>query len=374
MCRQVIPPSPHAPHAPLAPVAATASLALAMLVAACSDGPTAPTLAARSPVRAEAVAAAAAGAEPACPAFQTRDLGLGVAEDVNDDGWVVGTRRGRAVLWTRDGGPIDLGPGDAHGINDRGTVVGETGGGIFADSRPFVWTPRAGARELPLEPFFQTGVAYAINNDGRIVGAEASRGVDFFGIAVFWRERDQIGHMASSYDLTLPLDVNARGAAAGVTIAGGVAQLPAFWPTLTSPLVELPGLTALPFGEAHGLNDAGQIVGSTAAFDAEHGNVETHAVLWARPSEVRDLGTLGGDFAQAEKINNRGQVVGYSTLPGNNGTHAFLWTRSGGMRDLGTRERAPDSKAHGINQRGEIVGESGGHAVVWSLLARCAAD
>jgi probable HAF family extracellular repeat protein len=49
---------------------------------------------------------------------------------------------------------------------------------------------------------------------------------------------------------------------------------------------------------------------------------------------VKDLGTLGGSFAEAGGISNDGWVEGLSTLPGDNVFHAFRW-RDGVMMDLG---------------------------------------
>jgi probable HAF family extracellular repeat protein len=54
---------------------------------------------------------------------------------------------------------------------------------------------------------------------------------------------------------------------------------------------------------------------------------------------MRDLGTLGGNFSSALDINDRGDVVGVSTVESPQGElHAFIWNEKDGMRDLG----APD--------------------------------
>jgi len=68
---------------------------------------------------------------------------------------------------------------------------------------------------------------------------------------------------------------------------------------------------------------------------------------------VTDLGTLGGTFAQPNTLNNRGQVVGISSLPGDEVAHAFFWDK-GTMVDLGTLG-GPISVGNGINNSGEVV-------------------
>ena len=59
----------------------------------------------------------------------------------------------------------------------------------------------------------------------------------------------------------------------------------------------------------------------------------------------------------AVAINNLGQVVGLSNLPGDITTHAFLWQK-GVMTDLGTLPGDFASFAYGINDKGQIVGQS----------------
>ncbi|MGE0480612.1 MAG: HAF repeat-containing protein [Phycisphaerae bacterium] len=70
--------------------------------------------------------------------------------------------------------------------------------------------------------------------------------------------------------------------------------------------------------------------------------------------EMVDLGTLGGTSAVAFGINNRGEVVGGSTLPGNAAIRGFVW-RDGLYRDVGTLGGA-NSIAYAINQRGLVLG------------------
>ncbi|HEG43965.1 MAG TPA: DUF3466 family protein, partial [Phycisphaerales bacterium] len=70
---------------------------------------------------------------------------------------------------------------------------------------------------------------------------------------------------------------------------------------------------------------------------------------------ITDLGTLGGTYSFAYGINDSGQVVGDSGGSGT-GTHAFLYD-DGVMTDLGTLG-GTTSSAFSINNSGQIVGRS----------------
>src|SRR4051794_146385 len=55
---------------------------------------------------------------------------------------------------------------------------------------------------------------------------------------------------------------------------------------------------------------------------------------------ITDLGTLGGPVSEALGLNNKGQVVGESETgavdaSGKPVFHGFVWDRAHGMRDLG---------------------------------------
>lgn len=123
-------------------------------------------------------------------------------------------------------------------------------------------------------------------------------------------------------------------------------------------------------GVAFFINDNEQVVGmagTCANTVIPPIAASAHAVLWENGA-VTDLGNLGGTAnpaAQAEgvgnaafAINNSGQVVGVSALPGNQKFHAFLWTWETGMKDLGTLPGDLVSAGLGINDRGEVIGNS----------------
>ena len=63
------------------------------------------------------------------------------------------------------------------------------------------------------------------------------------------------------------------------------------------------------FSRGVGINDLGYVVGisNTANDDA------AHATLWKPDGSVIDLDTSGSGYSWAEKINNQGQIVGFTT-------------------------------------------------------------
>jgi probable HAF family extracellular repeat protein len=71
---------------------------------------------------------------------------------------------------------------------------------------------------------------------------------------------------------------------------------------------------------------------------------------------VKDLGTIpGGIYSAARGINDSGQVVGQSNL--GQELHAFLYS-NGHMQDLGTLPGGDFSEANGINDSGQVVGHA----------------
>ena len=151
------------------------------------------------------------------------------------------------------------------------------------------------------------------------------------------------------------------GIVVGAVLMGGCMDQGMTAPRNTSPLkpslsVSGPTLTDLGtlggnFSEANGINAAGQVVGGSLT-SALHG----HAFLWERGKGMQDLGTLGGDFSVAEAINDRAEIVGVSSTSMGL-EHAFIWIRGQAMKDLGTLG-GPSSESNGINDAGAVVGWS----------------
>jgi probable HAF family extracellular repeat protein len=86
------------------------------------------------------------------------------------------------------------------------------------------------------------------------------------------------------------------------------------------------------------------------------GDQSFHPFLWDGQS-IKDLGTLGGNFGNADWLTEAGAVAGWSTTPGDLASHAFLWRR-GTMVDLGVTPGNSCSIAYVINSREQVVGGS----------------
>jgi len=103
------------------------------------------------------------------------------------------------------------------------------------------------------------------------------------------------------------------------------------------------------YSVAHSINDAGQVVGFS-------GNDAGSAFIWDSISGMRYLDGIGDTESEAWCINNSGQVVGcVYGYPG----FTFLWDSTSGVTDLGF------NTAFGINDAGQVVGNSHSHAFLW---------
>jgi probable HAF family extracellular repeat protein len=102
------------------------------------------------------------------------------------------------------------------------------------------------------------------------------------------------------------------------------------------------------------LNDRGEVVGLSTL----KGDIYQHAFLWENDSFHELPNMIGGNNAAAIALNNNGGAAGWASLPGDQAVHASLWTNNS-MTDLGTLGKDPCSLGYSINMRGQVVGISG---------------
>jgi len=301
-----------------------------------------------------------------------------------------------ATLW-RDGVLTDLGvlPGadkssGSGAINARGWVAGQSENGEIdpasglPEVRAVLWTKN---EIIDLGTFGGNwSLATTLNNLGQVVGFASNAIPDAFTVAIFPPSTTQIraflwqkGVLQDLGTLGGPdaaaLYINQHGMVAGISYTDSTPNETTGIPTLHGfiwhngrmvDLGTLGGTFVGPFGPdgsegSFVLNDRGQVIGiSTLAGDQTY-----HPFLWDNGT-MKDLGTLGGDNGTALWLTDTGEVVGQADLPGRQHHHAFLW-RNGVMTDLGTL--GTNSTAVMMNSRGQIVGRSrtpsGLHAFLW---------
>lgn len=290
-----------------------------------------------------------------------------------------------AVKWEKDV-PINLGllPGGCfslpNSINGKGMIVGVGDIGVLDP----IWGPvlradfRYKGQVIDLGTFGgNNSLANDVNSRGQVVGGAENTNPDpwnFGGIVglpsptawhgFVWQDgvlRD-LGTLGGPDSFAIV--INQNGQIAGFSFTNSTANSSTTIPTVDPFLWDRESMTDLgtlggTFGVANALNNRGQVVGQSslaefpgACFTGEPG---CHAFLWER-NVLTDIGTLGGDNSTANWINDAGQVAGISDLT--DGTHhAFVW-KDGNFTDLGTVGGDPCSNTEYINERGQVIGTS----------------
>jgi probable HAF family extracellular repeat protein len=298
-----------------------------------------------------------------------------------------------AALWNQ-GVLTDLGalPGDGNSsasgaINALGWVAGQSENGQIdpasglPETRATLWTPRG------LIDFGTFGgnwsLSVNLNNLGQVVGFASNSIPDPFSMGFFPPSATQVraflwqnGVLQDLGTLGGPdaaaFSVNQHGQVAGFSYTNAIPNDTTGIPTMHAFLWDHGKMTdlgtlggtlsgAITDGVTEIVNDKGQVIGASTLA----GDQTLHAFLWDRGT-LADLGTLGGDNAVPTWLTDNGDVVGAADLLGSQVHHAFLW-RNGVMTDLGTL--GTNSTALMSNSRGQVVGRSltatGLHAFVW---------
>jgi probable HAF family extracellular repeat protein len=273
----------------------------------------------------------------------------------------------------------------ATGINETGQIVGLSENGAID---PLIGLPEVRAVLWKDGHIIDLGTqggnqsaALAVNNRGQIAGLALNAIPDPFSIydllnygsssgtqtrAVLWDEdrgMQDLGTLGGP-DAYAQL-VNERGQVAGWSYTNSFPNtntgLPTFHPFLWEKgkgMQDLGTLGGTVAQAVNGLNERGQVVGATTLA----GDVIFHPFLWDGKKLI-DLGTFGGDSGEANWVNDEGDVVGgagtQSVCPGSGRQtlQGFLW-RDGVMTNLGTTDGLLNSEANFINSRSQIVGHS----------------
>jgi probable HAF family extracellular repeat protein len=271
------------------------------------------------------------------------------------------------ALWVSDNGlvagisengidPLTGGPaleailwGEDGSINDLGTLGGNQSGANFVNNSGQV----AGAAlnaipDLYAGFFFLPGAtqvhAFLWTNSKGMQDLGTLGGTD--SSALFINERGQIAGW--SFTNTTP---NSAMTACGFSVANVPTEDPFIW--MNGKMTDL-GTLGGTCGQANDLNNRGQVAGFS---DLAEDSTE-HPFLWSEGEGMKDLGTLGGTFGHADSLNDAGEVVGTATTTGDLFGRAFLW-RNGVMTNLGTLGTDPDSEAFSVNLQGQVVGGTG---------------
>ncbi|MHC4572913.1 MAG: DUF3466 family protein [Planctomycetota bacterium] len=206
----------------------------------------------------------------------------------------------------------------------------------------------------------------AVNNKGQVAGNVGDH-------AFLWEDGEMTDLGTLGGDYSNAHGMNDAGEVVGCSRDADGNTVAFRWDT-NSGMVALERIEGTWSNHAFGINNSGHIVGTFKTFIDVNSIPEpaftTRAFHYTRTGGVIDLGTLGGIHSIAFVINDLGQTVGYSGLTiGETTEHGFLW-QDGEMQDLGTIDGYENSLALSINNNSQIVGLArnsavpGGHRAV----------
>jgi probable HAF family extracellular repeat protein len=272
----------------------------------------------------------------------------------------------------------------ATGLNNSGSVAGAST--LLGDQtvHAFLWKHGEMTDLGSLgEPGSRTGENAPINEEDEVSGwldtsTPDPYGEDFCGNGGFiclpfaWQKGVMTKLPILGGNNAAALQINDRGEIAGIGEEGHpdktcvppqvLDQVAVIWGPRKDEIRELP-----PYGNdteavASGINEKGEVVGTSGKCKINLPMGAIEAILWRNGRPI-NLGNLGGRrFNIGFSINNKSEVTGQANTGrhcchGLPVFHAYLW-RKGVMRDLGTLPGDPASLGNSINNKTQIVGLS----------------
>lgn len=294
-------------------------------------------------------------------------------------GILIFSQAGHAVKFaaTRLEVPVGAAGITAFAINNDGQIVGSVDYPEPIDpsipvttTRAIMWQTASTSTYELLDANSEVNAAFGINNNGQVVGAYIGTGE---GPGLLWQPHSTTPTLLNwlvGYSGSWARGINDKGEIVG-HLAGYQSSMDdhaALWHTDSTTPIEL-GTLGGSGSNAAGINNNSQVVGS-----AYTSNGNLHATLWQTGLSMPiDLGTLGGRSSWADAINNNGDMVGTSYT--SDGTiHASLWLAGSTTAvDLGTLG-SNNSYAYDINDNGQVVGQTDTAAILWQAGSTTAID
>jgi probable HAF family extracellular repeat protein len=255
----------------------------------------------------------------------------------------------------------------AYAINNEGQVVGTASVG-GDNQHAFIYDSNGGMKDLGTFQDDVSSCAYAINGTGLIVGYSQSSGTAQSAVSWAWNSGTNAWGTATSL-LAPQGTINSR--AYGVNDSGTVVGWAQISSGTASTITALGGGCpighAVVFGArgsdlfgalsgdscAYGINNSGNTVGRYQPLGS---NIENAFLLEGSTLINPTLGTVAGLKSCARAINDANDVVGYSQID-SGATHAFLYTHDGTITDLKTLGGL-ESRAYALNSDDDVVGWS----------------
>jgi probable HAF family extracellular repeat protein len=264
--------------------------------------------------------------------------------------------------------PSNVIQANADAINNVGTIIG---GVTFDDNsqEAVMWDSGGHMTSLGFLPGGNWSQALDITDRGQIVGAANSPG--WFYRAVIWDSGPGSikalpalpGIDENPYPGSFATAISNSGRIAGTFSAWYVPQEAVVWMNENTVPTVLPPLVDGGFSSVSDINNAGQVVGNS---NGVSGGFQMHAALW-QSGTVRDLGAMGGTWAGATAINDRGTIVG--AWQDANASHAFV-IQGSVVSPLNPLSGDTANWASGINNASQVIGTSGAwpnsQGVMWT--------